>query len=124
VEITLNEPHLVQQAQQWAQETGQPVEQVVETAIQSYFDELEKAAIHAETQAFWSRYEELLQAYAGQHIAMYGGDVIDHDADVAQLQKRVRAQYGSRFVLIAPVPQRRELRWRGGRLDMWKQSNE
>ena len=117
--IELKEPALMKQIEQLADETTRPVEQVLETAIRSYLDNLEQDAIRAETRAFWSMHDELVSAYSGQHIALYQGKVVDHDEDVTRLEKRIRKQFGQLPLLIAPVKpgQQSDLRWRGGRFE-------
>lgn len=117
--IALAEPTLVRQVEQWGRETGKSAEKILEMAVQTYLDELEKEAIHAETQAFWAMYDDLLKRYSGEYIALYQGQVVDHDKNVSRLEERVRERFGSLPVLIASVsPQpRRELRWLGGRID-------
>jgi len=95
-----------------------PVENVLETAVRIYLDDVEQEAIHAETQAFWTMHDELLRTYPGQCVALYQSNVVDHDEDVSRLEKRVRERFGLLPVLIAPVKpgQRRDLRWLGGRI--------
>ena len=117
--IALVEPTLVRQVEQWGRETDRPAEKILEIAVQTYLDELEKEAIRSETQAFWAMYDDLLKAYPGEYIALYQGEVADHDKDVSRLEERVRERFGLLPVLIARVnPQlRRELRWLGGRID-------
>ena len=119
MEIALAEPALVRQIEQWGQATNLPAAQLVQIAVEAYLDELEKEAIRAETQAFWAMYSELVQHYVGRHVALYHGEVVDHDADVSRLDARVRARFGTLPVLIAEVhPEpHRDLRWLGGRID-------
>jgi len=119
MQIALREPTLARRVEQWAQETSQQVEKVLETAVQSHLDELEEAAIHAETRTFWAMHDELLEKYSGQHVALFRGQVIDHDRDASRLGKRMRKRFDSLPVLIAPVRPgpRRDLRWLGGRFD-------
>jgi len=115
--LELKEPGLVKHIEQLASATQQPAEQVLEEAVQVYLDELERAAIHAETQHFRAKQAELSQRYPDEYIAMREGQVVDHDTDVSRLEKRVRERFGVLPVLIAPVTSPRELRWVGGRLD-------
>ena len=116
--IALHEPTLVWQIEQLADRVTQPAEQVLELAVRRYFDEMEQEAIHAETEAFWAMHEQLRAQYSGQYVAVYRGSVVDHDADVASLEHRVRGRFGPAPVLIAPVEPAppRELQWRGGRM--------
>jgi len=53
-------------------------------------------------------------------LQTYQGQVVDHDADAASLEQRVREQFGELPVLIAPVRPgpRRDLRWLGGRIEI------
>ncbi len=117
--VKLKEPRLIQYIEHLAAEQRQPVEKVLETAVQRYLDELEKGAIHKETQAFWAMHEQLLSAYEGQHVAMYQGEVVDHDQDASRLEKRIRERFAWLPVLIAPVKPgpRRDMRWIGGRIE-------
>lgn len=120
MKIELREPRLVWQIEQLAAKTTQPVEQVVETAVRAYLDELEREAIHRETEVFWAKHTELVNSYLGQFVAIYQGEVIDHDQDVGQLEQRVRERWGATPVLIAPISSeaRHDLDWRGGRTDV------
>lgn len=117
--IELKEPTLIKQVEQLASATTQPVEQVLEIAVQTYLDELERQAIHTETQAFWAAHAELLKTYPGQHVALHQGRVVDHDADVSRLEQRVRERFGLLPVLIAPVTPAPpgDLRWLGGKFE-------
>ena len=117
--LELKEPKLVGQIEQLADETTQPAERVLETAVRNYLDELERRAIHAETEAFWAIHDELLEKHEGQYVAMRQGNVVDYDMDVSRLEKRVRERFGLLPVLIAPVEPGlpRDLRWVGGRIE-------
>lgn len=111
-------PSLVSRLVQLASENEQTVDRVLEAVMQDYLDRLEKECIHRETEHFWNTYNDLAAKYMGEFIAMVKGQVVDHDVDLTALEIRVRQQYGSLPVLIAPVkPEpRRDLVWRGGRL--------
>ena len=117
--VELKEPRLLERVERLAADRTQPAERIVEMAVRLYLDALDADAIHAETEAFWAMHAELVAKYANHHVAIYGGEVVDHDLDVRSLETRVREQFGTAPVLIAQVtPQaRRDLRWRGGRLE-------
>jgi hypothetical protein len=119
VTIELTKPSLVEQIKRLAADQGQPAEKVLETAVQSHLDQLEREAIHAETEAFWETHEELVRKYEGEHVAVYQGSVVDHDENAWRLERRVRAHFGELPVLIAPVTPRprRDLRWIGGKIE-------
>lgn len=116
--VELRDEALVWQIEQLAQQTAQPVEQVLATAVEAYLDQWERQGIEAETRAFLALHDQLVARYAGEHVALYRGEVVDHDPDVALLERRVRARFGLLPVLIAPVTAAggHDLAWRGGRL--------
>ena len=119
MEIALKEPTLTKSVEQWAKETRRPAEKVLETAVQTFFDDMEAEAIRAETEVFWTIHEELLKIYPNQYVALYHGAVVDHGRDISRLEKSVRERFGVLPVLIASVssPPQREIKWLGGRID-------
>ena len=117
--IELREPRLVEQIKRLAADQAQAAEKVLETAVHAHLDKLEREAIRAETDAFWNMHDELVKEYQGEHVALYKGQVVDHDEDASHLERRVREQFGELPVLIAPVKPgpRGPLRWIGGRIE-------
>lgn len=118
-ESVLKEPSLATRLEQLAQEDARTADQVLETVMQDYLDRLEKELIHIETEHFWNMHDDLAARYPGEHVAIVKGVVIDHDVDVTKLAIRIRRQYDTQPVLIAPVRAglRRDLVWRGGPLE-------
>ncbi len=114
--IELKAPRLVRQIEQLAGESQRTAEEVVASALEAYVDTLEREAIAAESEAFWQMQPQLVRDYPGEYVAIYQRRLVDHDADVHQLEARVRDRLKTAPVLIAPVAQPRELRWRGGRM--------
>ena len=114
--LVLAKPTLTERVTQWTQATDRPADDVLEEAVQTYFDAIEEAAIIRETEAFWLAYDSLLARYRGGFVAMRQGEVVDHDPDLARLEHRVRADFGLLPVLIAPLlpPPPREIRRLGG----------
>jgi hypothetical protein len=117
--IELKETRLVSQIEQLAAERTRPATQILEMAVQAYLDKVEQESIHAETEAFWAMHDELVAHYEGEYVAIYKGQIVDHDSDVTQLQNRILGHWGTLPVLIAPVKAgpRQDLVWRGGRLE-------
>ena len=70
-------------------------------------DELEDAerqqVMAREEAAYQRMHDELYAKYADQHVAIYEGKLVDHDADGGALYERIRRQYPGEFVLITPV---------------------
>lgn len=118
--LVLDRPALTERVTQWAQATNRAADEVLEEAVRAYFDALEESAIAAETKAFWSAYQSILERYGDGFVAMLNGEVVDHDVDVFQLHRRVSARFGSLPVLIAPIqpPPSPEIRWLGGSVNL------
>lgn len=114
--LVLTKPTLTERVTQWARATDRPTDDVLEEAVQAYFDAIEEAAIIRETEVFWSAYDSILARYRDGFVAMRQGEVVDHDPDVSRLEQRVRADFGLLPVLIAPLlpPPPREIRRLGG----------
>jgi len=117
--VELREPRLLARVEWLAADRTQPAERIVEMAVQLYLDKLDSDAIHAETEAFWAMHAELVAKYANHHVAIYEGEVVDHDQNVRYLEARIRERFGAASVLIARVTpyMRRDLRWRAGRME-------
>lgn len=80
--------------------------------------EEQKRRIDVEQRIYESQHPTLFKQYAGQHIAMYQGQVVDHDEDGAELHRRIRLRFGNTPVLVTPVlsTPRQTIRLRGPRL--------
>lgn len=64
-----------------------------------------------EEAAFRQLHPELRKLYPDQFVAIYGGELVDHDEDFATLNKRIRDTFGHKFVWIAPVLEQPEETW-------------
>ena len=53
--------------------------------------------------AYHKLHPTLKQNYLGQHVAIYKGELIDHDADGVALSQRVYEKYPDKFILIRQV---------------------
>lgn len=62
-----------------------------------------QAAVDGEEAAFRRLHPALWQKYPGQYVAIYGGELVDHDEDQVALYLRVKERYPDEFVWIAPV---------------------
>lgn len=89
---------LVHHLQQSALET----ESVAERAL----------AMRREEAAYRAMHVELWQKYPHQHVAIYQGELVDHDRDAATLYLRMRRQYPGEFVLMTPVGPKAEEEYR------------
>jgi hypothetical protein len=75
-------------------------------------DDEHQAAMRREEAAYQEMHEELYKKYPGQHVAIYQGELIDHDEDGVALYMRVRQKYPGEFVLMTPVGQEAEETYR------------
>ena len=99
--LELKEPTLIKRIEQLASATHQPSEQLLETAVQKYLDELEREAIHRATEIFWGMYDDLVRQYPQEHVTMREGRVVDHDQN-ASLQRQISGTPGSFSFLSYP----------------------
>lgn len=117
-QITLEVPETVyQQAEQLAAQRELAVSDLlVETIVQSFpalrsvdrrrTEMLREEAVYARLHPW------LMENYAGQHVAITGGELVDSDVDGVALLRRVRENYPGRVVLrrqvdAQPMPEMR-----------------
>jgi metal-responsive CopG/Arc/MetJ family transcriptional regulator len=84
-------------------QTAQPANEAEDDQAQKLSWEEQKRRIEEEQQAFEAQHERLSREYVGEHIAMYQGQVVDHDEDGVALHRRIRERFGNQPVLITPV---------------------
>jgi predicted transcriptional regulator len=94
---------LVEELSQAASTRHTDLTAVLTQAIEHYLREQAQHAIEREQREYAAQHSQLVAQYKGEYIAMYDGEVVDHDADRAALGRRVRARYGRAPVLITPV---------------------
>lgn len=78
----------------------------------------EEAAMSREEAAYRMMHTELIAHYADEYVAIYQGQLVDHDRDELALLRRLDAQYPNEVVLmkqVRPLPEP-ELRFRSPRL--------
>jgi hypothetical protein len=51
----------------------------------------------------------LLREYPGEYVAIYGGQLVDHDLDRVALLNRIDKKHPNVFVLIRPVLENPEI---------------
>lgn len=69
-------------------------------------------AMKREEAAYQAMHAELWRKYPQQHVAIYQGELVDHDEDAAALYLRMRQQYPGEFVLMTPVGPKAEEEYR------------
>jgi hypothetical protein len=83
----------------------------IETQGSITSDENEEA-IEREQKAFVALHPHLLAQYPGEEIAIYQGQVVDHDIDGVALSSRIYKRFPNEFVWIAPVTANPIEEWR------------
>lgn len=111
-QVTLTIPNeLYQRAVTAAQLSNRSVSDVLAAAIvleppvetPPPADDALQRAMDREEAAFHRLHPQLKQMLKGMYVAIYEGQLVDHDADQVALYLRVKAQYGKAFVWIAPI---------------------
>lgn len=64
--------------------------------------------IDREIAAFFELHPSLVNRYPGHYVAIYQGQLIDHDADKLALFTRIEEAYPDEFVLLRPVQEQPE----------------
>jgi hypothetical protein len=86
-----------------AEQRGVSVEILAEQAIQEFLLAERREAIRRESVAFRAMHAQLLLTHAGRYVAIYQGQLIDHDVDQLALYRRVSQQYREAAILIRQV---------------------
>ncbi len=113
VTVTLS-TNISERLQKLAQQRHQDVIAVVESILneglpeslegQDWIDlsEPDEAAAQ-EMQAYIQLHPMLKEKYFGKHVAIYGGKLVDYDADHSALYARIDKRYPNEFVWISKV---------------------
>lgn len=78
-------------------------EQLAEQAIHDFLRADAEVAIEREIEAFRQMHPNLLKHYLGQYVAIYQGQLVDHDQNRLALYLRIDNQYPDVPVLMRPV---------------------
>lgn len=108
VQVTLNLPEsVVQHAQVEAIATQRTVEEVLAETLGKIYPAFpihpQRAQMEQEVAAFEAMHTDLWAQYPYEYVAVYGGQIIDHDKDQLALLKRVKEQLPTSIVMIDQV---------------------
>ena len=98
--ITLHESALVEEVEQLAKQEGLDSTDVVAEAVRHHLATYRQKRIAAETEAWYRLPSEERKGYAGQFVAVYGGQIVGSDADRLKLYLQMRERYGRQPVMI------------------------
>ncbi|MDJ0756604.1 MAG: hypothetical protein QNJ45_23925 [Ardenticatenaceae bacterium] len=100
---------LYERAKHLAAARRQPVEELLADALDliekdaaSLLDEAEKR-MDREEAAFAAQLSNLRQMYLNEFVAIFGGEVVDHDPDEGALLQRIDIRYPNQIVLLKQV---------------------
>ena len=100
--VALN-PELEAQLRAEAKLRQVSMEELITSWLENQLWQEWRRKITEESERFQEKHSELLKQYNGEYVAMRDGVVLDHDADLPSLHRRIRAQYGDEPILMAPV---------------------
>jgi hypothetical protein len=108
--VTLTIPQrLYRRAQKLASKRQMQVEDVLATVLNATEDSMESLVpeedeeMEREMAAYIAMHPRLLKTHLGQHVAVYHGELIDHDTDYGALYERIVEKYLDEFVLLTTV---------------------
>jgi len=101
--ITAIEPLLYQRAERVAHEQSATIGDILNSALQLYFWELDRRKITEESAMYRRQHAQLRSEYLGEYIAMHKGSVVDHDKDFIRLRQRIRQRFPGTTVMITLV---------------------
>lgn len=72
---------------------------------QNFYQDPRQPEMEKEVAAFEKLHAELVEHYLGEYVAVYQGQVVDHDRDQIALADRIEMAYPHKVVLIRQVQQ-------------------
>lgn len=97
------ETELYKRVEQAAIESEITTEEIVSEAAKRYLWELNRRKISEESRLYQEQHARLKLEYLGQYVAMFKGQIVDHDLDFEALHDRVRQDYPYEVVMITLV---------------------
>lgn len=114
-QVTISIPQtLYRRARELARSRNQSVDAVLEAGVALVeassltVSAAEEQAMIREEAAYEAMHPELMAQYAGEYVAVFQGQLIDHDQDETALLRRLDAQYPNDVVLmkkVRPLPE-------------------
>jgi hypothetical protein len=98
---------VLKQIENRARVENRPVNELVADFLQRSFGSVtenpEQVAMAQEMASYQAMHQQLLGKYENQYVAVFGGQVVDHDSDQMALLKRRLKNYPNETVLITQV---------------------
>ncbi|MGB0388282.1 MAG: DUF5678 domain-containing protein [Ardenticatenaceae bacterium] len=107
-QVTLTVPDTIyQQAKEMAQTNNSKIEDILTEQLLLTLPPIhvsqDRPAMLREQAAFDAMQPDLLTKYLNQYVAVYQGQVVDHDKDESVLVERIDQQYPDQVVLLRQV---------------------
>ena len=102
IQVTLDS-ELVEALKEATAQQGTDLEAVFETLARQYLREARRKKIRDEFEQYLVLHAELKAKHLGQHVAIHGGQMVDHDPDPVALVERVRLRFGRVPILFTRV---------------------
>lgn len=114
MQVTLTIPDsLYQRAQRLAQMRQRDVSDVIADVLDEALPAADESnaidwtepdeAVDREMAAYIAMHPILKEKYLGEHVAILGGQLIDHDSNLEALSRRVYAKHAGQFIWITTV---------------------
>jgi hypothetical protein len=96
--------HLVQVAR--AQQVS--ADELAAQVIREHLHTIERTEMDREMEAYAAQHSQILEKYRDRYIAMYHGEIVDHDSDLLPLYLRIDERFPDETVLLKQVKEQVE----------------
>jgi hypothetical protein len=101
--LVLQEQKLVEELEQVAVQQNTSAETLLNTAVSQFLYNTALRKMQEETKAFERMHNQLVTQFLDQYVAIHNGELIDHDADLLTLRRRIRKHFGRMPILLRQV---------------------
>lgn len=84
-------------------DVGDVMVETLASAFALYPKNPQRDAMEAEINAYEAMHPMLRREFSGQYVAIYQGEVVDHDIDPVALHERIMSRYPDKIVLCRKV---------------------
>jgi hypothetical protein len=91
------------QLERAAQAEHLSVEELAKKIIREHLRALRRIEMNREMDAYRAQHAQILEKYRGEFIAMYQGEIVDHDSEMRALYLRIDERFPDETVLMKQV---------------------
>ena len=103
MDAILVKPKLQPTLERLAEQEARDVNELVNEIIEQYLEDQHSYLLDLEIEAYHQMHPELKEKFLGEWVAIHNRELVDHDAEAADLHRRIRARFGRETVLIRQV---------------------